>query len=89
MIDLCLWTGKLHTCQANDARHTQTLTLKDYIMTTEQIIQAMHQAKVYEAANMQARTGTIDNLSMLVAVATGLALRHGELYDVFNALIAD
>ena len=58
-------------------------------MTTEQIIKAMHEAKVYEAANMQARIGTIDNLSMLVAVATGLALRHSELYEVFNALIAD
>lgn len=58
-------------------------------MTTEQIIKAMHEAKVYEAANMQVRTGTIDNLSMLIAVATGLALRHGELYEVYKALIAD
>ena len=58
-------------------------------MTTEQIIKAMHEAKVYEAANMQARTGTIDNISMLVAVATGLALRHSELYEVMSALIAD
>jgi hypothetical protein len=58
-------------------------------MTTEQIIQAMHDAKVYEAANMQARTGTIDNISMLVAVATGLALRGSELYEVLSALIAD
>ena len=58
-------------------------------MSTNDIIKAMHEAKVYEAANMQARTGTIDNLSMLVAVATGLALRHSELYEVFNALIAD
>ena len=58
-------------------------------MSTNDIIKAMHEAKVYEAANMQARTGTIDNISMLVAVATGLALRHSELYEVFKALISD
>jgi hypothetical protein len=58
-------------------------------MNTNEIIKAMHEAKVYEAANMQARTGTLDNISMLVAVATGLALRPSELYEVFNALITD
>lgn len=58
-------------------------------MNTNEIIKAMHEAKVYDAANMQARAGSLDNLSMLVAVATGLALRHSELYEVFNALIAD
>jgi hypothetical protein len=58
-------------------------------MNTNEIIKAMHEAKVYDAANMQARTGTLDNISMLVAVATGLALRPSELYEVFNALITD
>lgn len=60
-------------------------------MTTNEIIQAMHTAKVYEAAKLQANTGTLDNLSLLVAVATGIAMRPSELYEVFNtlALIAD
>jgi hypothetical protein len=60
-------------------------------MNTQDIIKAMHEAKVYEAAKMQANTGTLDNLSMLVAVATGIAMRPSELYEVFNtlALIAD
>ena len=58
-------------------------------MNTNEIIKAMHEAKVYDAANMQARAGSLDNLSMLVAVATGLALHHSELYAVFSALIAD
>jgi hypothetical protein len=57
-------------------------------MTTYDIIQALHTAKVYEAAKQQAHTGTIDNLSMLVAVATGLALNSVGLYEVFNTLYA-
>lgn len=58
-------------------------------MTTNEIIQALHTAKVYEAAKQQVRTGTVGNLSMLVAVATGLALRTNPLFEVFHALTTE
>ena len=57
-------------------------------MTTNDIIQALHTAKVYEAAKQQVATGTVDNIRMLVAVATGVALRTNPLQEVYNALYA-
>lgn len=58
-------------------------------MNTTQIIQALHTAKVYEAAKQQVATGTVENLSMLVAVATGVALRTNALFEVFHALATE
>lgn len=58
-------------------------------MNTTEIIQALHTAKVYEAAKQQVTTVNVDNLSMLVAVATGKALRTNALFDVFEALRAE
>ena len=58
-------------------------------MNTTEIIQALHTAKVYEAAKQQIATGTVDNLSMLVAVATGKALRTNDLFAVYEALIKE
>jgi len=55
-------------------------------MQVEQIINAMHDAKVFEAGKLAVEAGNLDNLSMLVAVATGQALMQFELYDIYNAL---
>ena len=55
-------------------------------MTVDQIINAMHDAKVFEAGKLAVETNNLDNLSMLVAVATGKALMQFELYDIYNAL---
>jgi hypothetical protein len=86
VLDLCLCLGKLHTCQANDAGHNQPVTLKDYIMTTEQIITALQDAKLFEAAKLQC--GNVDNMSMLVAVATGKVATYSELYELYRELMA-
>lgn len=58
-------------------------------MNTTEIIQALHTAKVYEAAKQQVVYVNVDNLSMLVAVATGKVLRTNALFDVFEALRAE
>ena len=58
-------------------------------MNTTEIIQALHTAKVYEAAKQQIAVVNVDNLSMLVAVATGKALRTNDLFAVFEALRAE
>ena len=55
-------------------------------MTVDQIINAMKAAKVFEAGKLAVETNNLDNLSMLVAVATGKALMQFELYDIYNAL---
>ena len=55
-------------------------------MTLKQIISAMQDAKVFEAGILAVQTHNLDNLSMLVAVATGKALRDMELYDIYNEL---
>lgn len=55
-------------------------------MTVDQIINAMKDAKVFEASKLAVETNNVDNLSMLVAVATGKALMQFELYDIYNAL---
>lgn len=55
-------------------------------MTVDQIINAMKAAKVFEAGKLAVETNNVDNLSMLVAVATGEALMQFELYDIYNAL---
>lgn len=55
-------------------------------MTVDQIINAMKAAKVFEAGKLAVETNNLDNLSMLVAVATGEALLQFELYDIYNAL---
>jgi hypothetical protein len=55
-------------------------------MDVNSIIEALQNAKLYEAAKMQVQTSNIDNLSMLVAVATGKALRTMELYEVYTEL---
>ena len=55
-------------------------------MTVEQIISLMRDAKVFEAGVLAVDKGNLDNLSMLVAVATGKAMRDMELYDIYNEL---
>jgi hypothetical protein len=55
-------------------------------MQIEQIITALHNAKVYEAAKLQC--DNVDNLSMLVAVATGKVATYNELYELFRKLTA-
>ena len=58
----------------------------EYSMTVDQIINAMHDAKVFEAGKLAVETNNLDNLSMLVAVATGEALLQFELYEIYSAL---
>jgi hypothetical protein len=55
-------------------------------MQTNEIISALQKAKLYDAAKLQC--GNIDNMSMLVAVATGKVATYNELYDLYNALTA-
>ena len=55
-------------------------------MQTEQIIIALQNAKLYEAAKLQC--GNVDNMSMLVAVATGKVATYSELYEVYRQLMA-
>jgi len=57
-------------------------------MNTTEIIQALHTAKVYEAAKQQVVNGSVDNLLMLISVATGVVLRSNDLQEVYNALYA-
>jgi hypothetical protein len=60
--------------------------LKGNTMKIEQIIDALQSAKLYDAAKLQC--DNIDNLSMLVAVATGRVATYNELYELFRQLTA-
>lgn len=53
-------------------------------LTTAQIIQALRDALLYEAAKQQVQTTNVSNLFMLVAVATGVGVSTNELQEVFN-----
>ena len=55
-------------------------------MTLTQIITAMRDAKVFDAGVLAVKMNNLDNLSMLVAVATGKALRDMALYDIYTEL---
>ena len=55
-------------------------------MQTEQIIIALQTAKLYEAAKLQCDNVNIDNLSMLVAVATQHVASNNSLYELFSKL---
>ena len=55
-------------------------------MQTNEIIIALQDAKLYEAAKLQC--GNVDNMSMLVAVATGKVATYSELYEVYRQLMA-
>lgn len=55
-------------------------------MSIEQIIIALQTAKLYEAAKLQC--GNVDNMSMLVAVATGKVATYNELYELYSQLMA-
>ena len=55
-------------------------------MQTNDIIIALQTAKLYEAAKLQC--GNVDNLSMLVAVATGKVATYSELYELYRELTA-
>lgn len=55
-------------------------------MQIEQIIIALQTAKLYEAAKLQCDNVNIDNLSMLVAVATQQVASIKSLYDLFSEL---
>jgi len=55
-------------------------------MQTEQIITALHNAKLYEAAKLQCDNANIDKLSMIIAVATGNVATYKVLYDMFCQL---
>lgn len=55
-------------------------------MQIEHIITALQNAKLFDAAKLQC--DNIDNLSMLVAVATGKVATYNELYELFRQLTA-
>jgi hypothetical protein len=55
-------------------------------MKTEYIITALQDTKLYDAAKLQC--GNVDNLSMLVAVATGKVATYNELYELYSQLMA-
>jgi hypothetical protein len=55
-------------------------------MQTNEIIIALQDAKLYEAAKLQC--GNVDNMSMLVAVATGKVATYNELYELYRELMA-
>jgi hypothetical protein len=55
-----------------------------HIMQIEQIITALHNAKLYEAAKLQCGFTNIDNLKMLVAIATGKVATIKELFAVYT-----
>ncbi len=55
-------------------------------MQTQQIIIALQNAKLYEAAKLQCENVNIDNLSMLVAVATQTVASINSLYELFTEL---
>jgi hypothetical protein len=55
-------------------------------MQTIEIIAALQNAKLYEAAKLQC--GNVDNMSMLVAVATGKVATYNELYELYRELTA-
>jgi hypothetical protein len=56
------------------------------IMQTNDIIIALQTAKLFDAAKLQC--GNVDNLSMLVAVATGKVATYNELYELYRELMA-
>lgn len=55
-------------------------------MKIEDIIIALQNAKLYDAAKLQC--GNVDNMSMLVAVATGKVATYSELYELYSQLSA-
>ena len=55
-------------------------------MQINEIITALQNAKLYEAAKLQC--GNVDNMSMLVAVATGKVATYSELYELYSQLAA-
>jgi hypothetical protein len=55
-------------------------------MQTTEIIIALQNAKLFDAAKLQC--GNVDNLSMLVAVATGKVASYSELYELYSELMA-
>lgn len=63
---------------------TIALLLKVNNMQIEQIITALQTAKLYEAAKLQCENVNIDNLSMLVAIATGKVATIKELFAVYT-----
>lgn len=54
-------------------------------MQVQEIISALHNAKLFDAAKLQC--GNVDNMSMLVAVATGKVATYSELYELYKQLI--
>jgi hypothetical protein len=55
-------------------------------MQITDIITALQNTKLYEAAKLQC--GNVDNMSMLVAVATGKVATYSELYALYTELMA-
>ncbi len=55
-------------------------------MQITEIITALQNAKLFEAAKLQC--GNVDNMSMLVAVATGKVATYSELYELYTELMA-
>jgi hypothetical protein len=53
-------------------------------MQVQEIINALHNAKLFDAAQMQC--GNVDNMSMLVAVATGKVATYSELYELYKTI---
>ena len=55
-------------------------------MNSQTIIQALIEDQLIRNAKMQAYSGNIDNISMLVCVATGLVIDYAVLHSVMTEL---
>ena len=55
-------------------------------MATDQAIQALKDAQLYDAFIQQINSGSVDNLSMLLAVATGLVFRQRQIFEIVESI---
>ena len=69
-----------------DSIAAMLLCFQRVYMNTTIIIKALHDKKLYDAAKLQ--LNNIDNLSMLIAVATGIVMSYNMLYEVHKELSA-
>jgi hypothetical protein len=53
----------------------------------QEIIQALIKDRLIENAKMQAHDRNFDNISMLVAIATGRVVSHTMLIDIADELL--
>ena len=55
-------------------------------MTTGKILLALLDAKLYDAFVIQANAYNVDNMSMLLAVATGEVFTHRQILDFMKTI---